>query len=55
MFDGIWVRGHKLKCLYGFGFMTVVNRDKASMRMILRAPAAKVVSVERGGVLPKVC
>lgn len=33
---------------YGFGFMIVVNRDKASMRMILRAPAAKVVSVEKG-------
>jgi len=33
---------------YGFGFMTVVNRDKASMRMILRPPAAKVVSVEKG-------
>lgn len=40
---------------YGFGFMTIINRDKASMRMNLRAPAAKVVRVERGGVLPKAC
>lgn len=44
---------------YGFGFMTTINRDKSSIRVILmaqgRAPTWQGIKCWEGRVLPKAC